>query len=137
MDDRDRRVRRAPRAARWIGLALVLLVSLPVILEPRPAEAADGVSEITWAHPSASQVRNFVLYVSPVEGSIEATRQIDLGKPTGEGGGFLVFFSAIVPIDATDFVAVAAVGHDGRVSGLSAWGQPQPSQPGQPLVVQP
>jgi hypothetical protein len=127
----------AARLRPGMGLGLLVLASLPLVLAPVPARASDEINEITWAHPTPGQVRNFVLYVSPVEGSVQSARQIDLGKPPGESSGFLSIFTAMVPLEAADFVAVGAVGFDGRLSGLSAWSQPAPSRPGQPVVVEP
>jgi hypothetical protein len=115
---------------------------LATLLPARISYSADGdaakqMHEITWLHESPNDVGSFVLFVSPVSGSMAEARQIDVGKPGGSGSGSAQFFSALVPIASDEFVAVAAIGRNGLLSSLSAWSRPQPSQPGQPLVVQP
>jgi hypothetical protein len=97
----------------------------------------DVTHEVTWLHESPAEVTSFLIFVSPVAGSTSSTRQINVGKPGGSGSGTAQLFSALVPMDANDFVAVAAIGRNGLLSDLSAWSRPQPSQPGQPLLVQP
>jgi hypothetical protein len=100
-------------------------------------DVVDETHEVTWLHESPAEVTSFVIFVSPVAGSTSSARQINVGKPGGSGSGTAQFFSALVPIDANDFVAVAAIGRNGLLSDLSVWSRPQPSQPGQPLLVQP
>ena len=101
------------------------------------AAPGDQMHEVTWVHESPSEVRSFVIFVSPVAGSVGDAQQIDVGKPGGSGSGSAQFFSALVLVGDGDFVAVAAVGRNGLLSDLSGWSPAQPSQPGQPLVVEP
>jgi hypothetical protein len=130
---------------RWVAHWIMGLLAFTVLATVLPArisysadgDAADQMHEVTWLHESPNEVRSFVLFVSPVSGSTTGARQIDVGKPGGSGSGSAQFFSAIVPISSDDFVAVAAIGQNGLLSAVSAWSRPQPSQPGQPLVVQP
>jgi hypothetical protein len=133
------------RERRWVAHWMMGLLAFTVLATVLPArisysadgDAADQMHEVTWLHESPNEVRSFVLFVSPVSGSTTGARQIDVGKPGGSGSGSAQFFSAIVPISSDDFVAVAAIGQNGLLSAVSAWSRPQPSQPGQPLVVQP
>jgi hypothetical protein len=99
---------------------------------------ADGrVHEVNWSYPSPGSVSRFVLFVSPVSGALDQSRQIEVGKPGGKKINNIQLFSALVPMDEDEFIAIGAVGHNGVMGPLSAWGQPQPSRPGQPLIVSP
>lgn len=129
------------RLANWT-MGVIAISVLAAVLPARISYSADGdaadqMHEVTWLHESPNEVRSFVLFVSAESGSTVGARQINVGKPGGSGSGTAQFFSAIVPISSEDFVAVAAVGQNGLLSAVSAWSRPQPSQPGQPLVVQP
>jgi hypothetical protein len=133
------RERRWP--AHW-AMGVLAITVLATVLPARISYSADGdavdpMNEVTWFHTSPNDVRSFVLFVSPVSGSMAEARQIDVGKPGGSDSGSAKFFSALVPIAIGDFVAVAAIGQNGLLSDVSDWSTPQPSQPGQPLVVQP
>ena len=99
--------------------------------------AVDTVHQITWIHASPAEVSSFLIFVSPVSGSLTDARQFDVGKPGGSNSGSPQSFSALVPVGFDEFVAISAIGQNGLQSGLSEWRQPQPSQPGQPLVVVP
>jgi hypothetical protein len=118
----------------------VVLASLATMLAAGASIAADGAGadlhEVSWFHSTPGEVSKFVLFVAPEQGAVELARRIDVGKPTGKAGD-KQFFSALVEIGVDEFVAVGAVGKNGIQSALSAWGQPQPSKPGQPLVVDP
>lgn len=128
--------RRLSDRVRWVvGLVAVLAMILPAGISFSAEE--NTTHEVTWLHESPAEVTSFVLFVSPVAGSMSSARQINVGKPGGSGSGAAKFYSAFVPMDANDFVAVAAIGRNGLLSELSAWSRPQPSQPGQPLIVQP
>ena len=126
---------------RWTRRMLVLacLVALA------PAHASQAVEpgadqtlhEITWIHESPSDVQRFVIYLSPTAGSVALARQIDVGKPGGSNSNTAQFFSALVPVGLGEYVAIAAIGRNGLQSVLSEWRQPQPTQPGQPLVIGP
>jgi len=123
-----------------VGIVAFSVLSMLLLLLPAGISySADGdtTHEVTWLHESPAEVTSFVIFVSPVEGSTSSTRQFNVGKPGGSGSGTAQFFSALVPIDVNDFVAVAAIGRNGLLSDLSVWSRPQPSQPGQPLLVQP
>jgi hypothetical protein len=131
------------RERRWVAhwiMGLLAFTVLATVLSARISYSADGdaadqMHEVTWLHESPNEVRSFMLFVSPVSGSTDGARQINVPNPGGSGS--VQFFSALVPIASDDFVAVAAIGQNGLLSGLSAWSRAQPSQPGQPLVVQP
>ena len=120
------------------GIVALVVASASVFgLGAGPARAGDDLHEITWGHQTPDGVRSFVLYVSPQEGALELARRIEVGKPTGENIGFMQLYSALVPMASDEFVAVAAIGRNGLPSPLSAWSQAKPSQPGQPVVVEP
>jgi hypothetical protein len=119
-----------------LGLAFASLVTVLAAGASLAADEADApLQEVTWFHSTPGDVRSFVLVVAPQEGAVASARQIDVGKPISGAGG--QFFSAVVAMDAGEFIAVSAVGKNGIQSALSDWGQPQPSKPGQPLVVDP
>jgi hypothetical protein len=130
------------RERRWVAQWIVGLLAFTVLATVLPArisysadgDTADQIHEVIWLHESPNEVTSFVLFVSPVFGSTDGARQINVPNPGGSGSA--QSFSALVPIASDDFVAVAALGQNGLLSSLSAW-SPQPSQPGQPLVVQP
>jgi len=115
---------------RWaVGLFATAILAMILPANPSYSADEDQVHEVTWAH--------FVIFISPVAGSVDEARQVDVGKPGGSGSGSAQFFSALVSVGVGDFVAVAAVGRNGLLSDLSGWSPAQPSQPGQPLVVEP
>jgi len=120
---------------------LIGAVILWALLAVGPASAVDPVSddlqEVSWFHPNPDEVRGFILFVSTEDGSREAARQIDVGKPSGETTENGQFFSAMVEMTVEEYVAISAIGRNGLESGLSAWARPEPSRPGQPLVVEP
>jgi len=123
---------------RWaVGLFATAILAMILPANPSYSADEDQVHEVTWAHLSPSDVRSFVIFISPVAGSVDEARQVDVGKPGGSGSGSAQFFSALVSVGVGDFVAVAAVGRNGLLSDLSGWSPAQPSQPGQPLVVEP
>ena len=124
---------------RWSTQSLVLaFFALVTLILPSTANAGGDLHEVTWGHPSSNSVQSFILFISPEIGSVELARQVDVGVPVGQSfGGTLVLYSAIIATDPDEFIAVAAVGRNGQMSELSAWGQVQPSQPGQPVLVVP
>lgn len=126
---------RRPRTGLLLGLAVVVIGFFLSLGSPEPALAGEPLHEVTWAHGAASQVRHFVIFVSEVDGDIDIARAIDVGKPIGRASGTIQFFSAIIPAEFDDYVAIAAVAADGSLSPLSAWTGLPPSQPGQPVVV--
>lgn len=117
------------RLMRWAA-GLWLLAAAAASADPTP-------HEIIWAHPDGAAVRRFVVFVSPVKGDVGAARRIDVGKPQGQSGGLVEYYSALVTLDGDEFVAVAAIGQDGRMGELSSWSGPRPSRPGQPIVITP
>lgn len=124
------------------AVGMVAVTALATLLPAIASYSADddavrNVHEITWIHASPAQVHSFVLFVSPAPGSLAIARQIPVGKPGGANTESAQFFSALVPVALGEVVAVAAIGQNGLQSALSEWGQPQPSRPGQPLVVEP
>lgn len=128
-----RRGRRRARPGLVLGLWLLAVVAAPAL----PAQEVASPHEIIWAHANPAVVARFVVYVSGARGDVSGARQVDLGKPAGEPSGSVQIFSAIVPMRASDFIALAAVGWDGRMSTLSSWSAVPPSRPGQPIVIQP
>lgn len=121
----------------------MLVLAFLAVLAPASASqavepAADPpLHEIRWIHESPSKVQRFVIFVSPTSGSLDEARQVDVGKPGGSNSSTAQFFSALVPVGLDEYVAIAAIGKNGLRSSLSEWRQPQPTQPGQPLVIEP
>ncbi len=137
---------RAGRRWRGFGTAgtmlLITFTAIAMILPGKASQAADPLTpqslhEITWIHPSPAEVRSFVIFVSPEPALVSAARQIDVGKPGGSSSTSAQFFSAIVPVSVDEYVAVAAMGQNGLLSVFSEWRPPQPTRPGQPLLVEP
>ena len=132
----DRRSRRFVPLLAALGFALA---GLATVLAAGASLAADEVDadlqEVSWFYATPGDVSRFVLFVAPEPEAVALARQIDVGKPTS--GGDSQFFSAVVQMDVGEFIAVSAIGKNGIQSALSKWGQPQPSKPGQPLVVDP
>jgi len=110
-----------------------------MLLVPTISTAAPGdvLHEVSWGHPSPNSVRSFIVYIAPESGAIELARQVDVGIPAGQTLGSLRIYSAIVSSEESEYIAVAALGRNGLLSPLSAWGRVQPTQPGQPTLVQP
>ena len=129
--NRGHAAHRIARLAAIVGL-LVLAMGAPSV-----SFAQTAMHEISWAYAAPQNVSHFVVYVSPQDGNALAALKINVGKPPSQltSGGTMHVFRAIVTARLTDFVAVAAVGSDGRTSPLSAWSALPPSQPGQPLLV--
>lgn len=125
--------RRMRRAAR---LALVWIAGLASFAPLAARAAGETMHEIVWAHAQGGSVRKFIVFVSATKDA-QTARQVDVGKPPGEPSGEVEMFSALIPLRDADFVAIAAMGFDGRVGALSSWGTAQPSRPGQPLVIVP
>jgi hypothetical protein len=117
-----------------LGFLLPLLLALA--LSPRPGMAAgETMHEVVWAHRTPQAVQKFIVFVAATKGDESNARRIDVGKPAGEVSAAFQVFSAIVPIASTDFIAIAAVGYDGRIGALSSWSGVPPTRPGQPIVV--
>ncbi|HEB88401.1 MAG TPA: hypothetical protein ENI85_02425 [Deltaproteobacteria bacterium] len=116
------------------GAATVVLLILGL---GRSAHADEDVHEIVWGHQRPDSVRAFVLYVAPQPGAVAQARRVEVGRPSGEDIGYMQLYSAFVSIGPEEYVAVAAIGRNGLMSPLSSWRQAKPSQPGQPVVVEP
>lgn len=123
-----------------LGLVFGLSVGALGLLGAFPAVARAGeaeLHELTWAHPSPASVSRFIVFVSRTRGGASTARQVEVGKPAGSSSGTLQFYSAIVPVDHEEFVAVGAVDNAGNLGSMSDWSAVPPSRPGQPLVVEP
>ena len=121
-----------------LGRAVIGCIAAGWIAVASPAwSAGKGIHEVVWAHSNASSVSRFVLFISAVKGDRASARQVDVGKPDSEPSGSFQMFSAIVAMNSSEFVAVAAVGTNGQMGALSSWGGVQPSRPGQPIVIEP
>lgn len=132
--DRERRigVARAERRGGAIGLWVAACALIAAA-----ATAAPTTHEIIWAHPDGNAVKRFVVLVSPVKGDAGGARRIDVGKPQGQRSGTVEYYSALVTLESDEYVAIAAVGLDGRMGPLSSWSSARPSRPGQPIVITP
>lgn len=121
---------------RLMGSAFLFLVLLAVF--PQVASAADEtMHEMVWAHADPLAVKRFIVFIASVKGDQAGARRVDVGKPASQPGGPVQIFSAIVPLGSTEFVAVAAIGYDGRMGPLSSWSGVPPTRPGQPIVIVP
>lgn len=119
------------------GWALALLLGL---FAGSPGVAAAGeivLHEVTWGHPSPGQVSRFVVFVSQTRGQTNGARQVEVGKPATFSSGTLQIYSAIVPVDHEEFVAIGAIDAAGNLGAISSWSAVPPSRPGQPLLVEP
>jgi hypothetical protein len=121
----------AVRGCLYATLTLVLLFAAG------QAVAQQRTHQISWGHSAPSEVSRFVILVSPVQGTVPETREIDVGLPDAQVVGELSLYSAVVSFEADEFLAIAAVGLDGQISIPSNWGGMPPSRPGQPLLVEP
>jgi hypothetical protein len=110
-------------------------VALLVSLLAAPAFAQNRTHKVTWAHPDPGSVSHFLVLVSSVEGEIEGAREVNVGLPEPVAAGGHHLYSAMVSFEASEYLAVRAVGHAGLVSAPSSWGSMPPTRPGQPLPV--
>ncbi len=117
-----------------VALAALLVGSSPAFAQ---TSASDGerLHQVNWTHNAPGEVRNFVILISPVEGSIAEARQVDVGVPEAQLLGFTNLYTAMVSFAPDEYLAVAAVGRNGLMSVPSAWSGMPPSRPGQPLPV--
>ena len=134
---RIRRLRGRRLALFGLGLMLMACASVP------PAEAqsssrgeARREHEVTWGHPNPDNVARFFILASPT-GEPNGARRINVGKPNGVAEPGLTVFSVRAELADDELIAVIAVGRDSRSSEPSAWSGVRPTQPGQPLVVDP
>ena len=118
------------------GGLCVLGVAALVSLLAAPAFAQSRLHQITWAHPQPETVSHFVILVSDTEGEVAGAREENVGKPQGTQTGSFTLFSAMIAFEPTEFLAVRAVGFDGRRSAPSDWGAMPPTRPGQPLLAE-
>jgi hypothetical protein len=124
-----------------LGTLLAALVLAALLLGStaafgQTAESGDQrLHQVNWTHNAPAEVRNFVILISPVEGSIADARQVDVGVPEAEALGFTSLYSATVAFAPDEYLAVAAVGRNGLMSAPSDWSGMPPSRPGQPLPV--
>lgn len=126
------------RSGKWkFGLQLGLALGLLGVLPGLATAGEEELHELTWAHPSPVQVSRFIVFLSPVRGDSTSARQVEVGKPDSTSSGTFHFFSAIVPLDHEEFVAIGAVDNAGVLRSMSDWSAVPPSRPGQPLVVEP
>ena len=126
------------RSGEWkfvlaLGLGLALMGALPGVATAGEAD----LHEVTWGHPSPAQVSRFIVFVSSVRGDSASARQVEVGKPAGSSSGALQLYSAIVPVDHEEFIAIGAVDNAGVLRAMSNWSAVPPSRPGQPLIVEP
>lgn len=133
MNKTSNRFTSGDRGLRLVMAAVVTLGSL--LLASSPAFAQERLFQINWAHNAPAEVRNFVILISPVEGSVEQARQVDVGLPEAQPVGSTNIYAATVSFAPDEYLAVAAVGRNGLMSVPSEWSGMPPSRPGQPLPV--
>ena len=117
------------------GRILVSICAVLLFLAASVVQAQERAHQITWSHASPSDVRNFVVLISPEEGNASLAREVDVGKPTGTDVGASSLYTALVGFSPNEFLAVAAVGHDEQMSLPSGWGAMPPTRPGQPNLI--
>ena len=117
------------------GRVLVSICAVLLLLAASVVQAQERAHQITWAHAFPSDVRNFVVLISPEEGNASLAREVDVGKPNGTDAGASSLYTALVSFRSNEFLAVAAVGHDGQMSLPSGWGAMPPTRPGQPNLI--
>ena len=113
----------------------LLFTSLLMAAIPNTASAQERMHQITWAHASPGSVSHFVVLVSDTDGVATGALQVDVGMPQASTAGSLSGFSAVVSFTDSQYLAVAAVGHNGQISLPSDWTGSPPTRPGQPLLV--
>lgn len=132
----DKPKRALHRAGAFLFVALASVLGQGAL--STPARAAGEVPyEIAWAHSMPGLIERFVVFVSPVSGDEESARRLEVGKPLSRKIGMTEFYSTIISMEPDEYVAVAGLGYNGVLSGLSAWSSVPPSRPGQPLIVTP
>ena len=117
------------------GRVLVSIGAVLLFLAASVVQAQERAHQITWAHASPSDVRNFVVLISPEEGNSSLAREVEVGKPTGTDVGASSIYTALVSFGSNEFLAVAAVGHGGQMSLPSGWRAMPPTRPGQPNLI--
>ena len=119
-----------------IGLGAFMAIVGLAAPQVSHAAADDELHEVSWGQPAPDSVQSFILYISPERRAVELARQVNVGVPAGQALGGMLLEVAIVASGEEEFIAVSALGKNGLMSPLSAWGQVQPTQPGQPTVVE-
>jgi hypothetical protein len=120
---------------RWVRTALL---ALAWTVYGTAAHAEASPNEIAWVQTDADQVARFVVVIGPTTDPSGSSRMVDVGRPKGEPiGGNRTLFRAVVSMAPQEYVAVAAVGHEGLASDLSGWMTTVPTQPGQPRLATP
>lgn len=120
-----------------LSLALSVVLGLTFSFSAGQADAQQRTHQVSWGHPAPSEVSHFVVLVSPVDEVVSATREINVGMPEAQPVGALSLFSALISFEQDEFLAIAAIGHDGQMSTASNWSGMPLSRPGQPLLVAP
>lgn len=120
-----------------LSLAFAVVLGLMFSFSAGQAAAQQRTHQVSWGHPAPNEVSHFVVLVSPVEGAVPATREINVGMPEAQLVGALSLFSALISFEQDEFLAIAAIGHDGQMSTASNWSGMPLSRPGQPLLVEP
>jgi len=127
--------RRARRPRRTLATLLLLSCAMPF----SAVRAESYLTQLEWIHPKPEQVASFrVLFALGPDDQARPTA-IPVGKP-------LAVDRFVWPIDVPEhgsvWVAVVAVGHDGRESAPSEWrrydwrpGQGPLGDPGRPYLV--
>ena len=114
------------------AIGLGTFIALVGFAAPQVSHAADDeLHEVSWGQPApdSDSVQSFILYISPERGAVELARQVNVGVPAGQALGGMLLYAPIVASGEKEFIAVSALGKNGLMSPLSAWGQVQPTQP--------
>jgi len=123
------------RRIAYSGRVLVSICAVLLFLAASVVQAQEHARQITWAHASPSNVRSFVRLILPEAGNASFAREVDDGRPTRTDVGGSSPYTALVSFRINEFLAVAAVGHDGQASLASGWGAMPPAHPGQPNLI--
>lgn len=115
----------------------LLLTTLLMATAPNTASAQERMHQITLAHASPASVSHFAVLISDTDGVAVGARQVDVGMPQASPTGSLSIFTAVGSFSDSEYLAVAAVGHNGQISLPSDWAGSPPTRPGQPLLVTP
>jgi hypothetical protein len=119
-----------------LAILTIFLGAVGLISLPNAAQAQTSLHEVSFAHAEPNTVARFVVFVADTQGDQAGARQINVGKPANpvlDKG--LYVYSAVVSVDADEYVAIAAVSYDGSLSALSNWSGVPPSNPGQPFYI--
>jgi hypothetical protein len=129
----DRRSRRFVPLLAALGVALMSLAtvlaagaSLAADSDPPPSTPGQPLpvyvdQEVRWFHSTPGGVSSFRIFVSPVEGVVAKTREIEVEKPSCTIGADGPEYCWLGPITVGKYIAVSAVGKNGIQSALSGW----------------